>query len=87
LADGAVNNHAGLIWSIADLLRGDYKQSEYERVILPCQGGRAGSPALWTRRGLVSGYDRGPAQVAHGKDHTRSGDRAAAGLRGCGRIR
>jgi type I restriction enzyme M protein len=29
------NNHSGLIWSIADLLRGDYKQSEYGRVILP----------------------------------------------------
>ena len=29
------HNHAGLIWSIADLLRGDYKQSEYGRVILP----------------------------------------------------
>ena len=29
------NNHASLIWSIADLLRGDYKQSEYGRVILP----------------------------------------------------
>ena len=25
-------NHA---WSVADLLRGDYKQSEYGRVILP----------------------------------------------------
>lgn len=23
------------IWSVADLLRGDYKQSEYQRVILP----------------------------------------------------
>lgn len=32
---GSINNHAGLIWSIADLLRGDYKQSEYGRVILP----------------------------------------------------
>jgi type I restriction enzyme M protein len=30
-----INNHAGLIWAIADLLRGDYKQSEYGRVILP----------------------------------------------------
>jgi len=30
-----VNNHAGLIWAMADLLRGDYKQSEYGRVILP----------------------------------------------------
>ncbi|WP_262285527.1 class I SAM-dependent DNA methyltransferase [Micromonospora sp. MA102] len=26
---------AGLIWSVADLLRGDYRQSEYGRVILP----------------------------------------------------
>ncbi len=31
----APQNHAGLVWSIADLLRGDYKQSEYGRVILP----------------------------------------------------
>jgi type I restriction enzyme M protein len=31
----AINNHAGLIWAIADLLRGDYKQSEYGRVVLP----------------------------------------------------
>ncbi len=31
----AVNNHAAFIWSVADLLRGDYKQSEYGRVILP----------------------------------------------------
>jgi type I restriction enzyme M protein len=28
-------NHANLIWSVADLLRGDYKQSEYGKVILP----------------------------------------------------
>lgn len=26
---------ANFIWSIADLLRGDYKQSEYGKVILP----------------------------------------------------
>jgi type I restriction enzyme M protein len=30
-----INNHAGFIWSVADLLRGDYKQSEYGKVILP----------------------------------------------------
>ena len=30
-----INNHAGFIWSVADLLRGDYKRSEYGRVILP----------------------------------------------------
>jgi type I restriction enzyme M protein len=29
------NGHVQLIWSIAQLLRGDYKQSEYGRVILP----------------------------------------------------
>ena len=46
---------SSFIWSVADLLRGDYKQSEYGKVILPftvlrrmdCvlavdQGGRAG---------------------------------------------
>jgi type I restriction enzyme M protein len=31
----SIRNHAGFIWSVADLLRGDYKQSEYGRVILP----------------------------------------------------
>ncbi|MEW6581411.1 MAG: class I SAM-dependent DNA methyltransferase [Actinomycetota bacterium] len=30
-----LRNHAAFIWSVADLLRGDYKQSEYGRVILP----------------------------------------------------
>jgi type I restriction enzyme M protein len=34
-AGQAVRNHAAFIWSVADLLRGDYKQSEYGRVILP----------------------------------------------------
>jgi type I restriction enzyme M protein len=28
-------NHAAFIWSVADLLRGDYKRSEYGKVILP----------------------------------------------------
>ncbi len=31
----APKNHAAFIWSVADLLRGDYKQSEYGKVILP----------------------------------------------------
>jgi type I restriction enzyme M protein len=30
-----IRNHAAFIWSVADLLRGDYKQSEYGRVIPP----------------------------------------------------
>jgi type I restriction enzyme M protein len=33
--DGKINNHAGFIWSVADLLRGTYKQSDYGKVILP----------------------------------------------------
>ncbi|MDQ3303716.1 MAG: type I restriction-modification system subunit M [Actinomycetota bacterium] len=30
-----MRNHAAFIWSVADLLRGDYKRSEYGRVVLP----------------------------------------------------
>ena len=30
-----LRNHANLIWSVAELLRGDYKQSQYGDVILP----------------------------------------------------
>ena len=35
MPDATIKNHAAFIWSVADLLRGDYKQSEYGRVILP----------------------------------------------------
>ncbi|MEJ7844513.1 MAG: class I SAM-dependent DNA methyltransferase [Acidimicrobiales bacterium] len=35
MATPTISNHAAFIWSVADLLRGDYKQSEYGRVILP----------------------------------------------------
>jgi type I restriction enzyme M protein len=31
----AETNLSQFIWSVADLLRGDYKQSEYGKVILP----------------------------------------------------
>jgi len=30
-----VQELANFIWSVADLLRGDYKQSDYGRIILP----------------------------------------------------
>ncbi|MGA3220451.1 MAG: class I SAM-dependent DNA methyltransferase [Acidimicrobiales bacterium] len=33
--ESTITNHAGFIWSVADLMRGDYKQSEYGKVILP----------------------------------------------------
>ena len=35
MAESRISNHAGFIWSVADMLRGDYKQSEYGKVILP----------------------------------------------------
>src|ERR1051325_10047915 len=35
MADFNFSSHAAFIWSVADLLRGDYKQSEYGKVILP----------------------------------------------------
>lgn len=30
-----INNNASFIWSIAELLRGDFKQSEYAKIVLP----------------------------------------------------
>jgi len=35
LSNETIRNHAAFIWQVADLLRGDYKQSDYGKVILP----------------------------------------------------
>jgi type I restriction enzyme M protein len=35
MKETTIKNHAAFIWAVADLLRGDYKQSEYGKVILP----------------------------------------------------
>ena len=35
MSEQAANNHGAFIWSVAELLRGVYKQSEYGWVILP----------------------------------------------------
>ena len=35
MAEATIKTHSDFIWSVADLLRGDYKQSEYGKVILP----------------------------------------------------
>lgn len=35
MSEATIKNHAAFIWSVADLLRGNYKQSEYGKVILP----------------------------------------------------
>jgi type I restriction enzyme M protein len=41
-----LRNHANLIWEIAELLRGDYKQADYGKVILPLVVMRRLSQAL-----------------------------------------
>ena len=58
-------NHAAFIWSVADLLRGDYKQSEYGKVILP----------LVVRRRLDCVLEPTKAKVL--VEHERHGDREA----------
>jgi len=35
MKESTIKNHAAFIWAVADLLRGDYKQSEYGKIILP----------------------------------------------------
>lgn len=35
MKESTIKNHASFIWAVADLLRGDYKQSDYGKVILP----------------------------------------------------
>ena len=35
MVETSINNHGAFIWAVADLLRGDYKQSEYGKVVLP----------------------------------------------------
>jgi len=54
-----VNNfkeRANFIWGIADLLRGDYKQSEYGRVILPLTVLRRLDCVLEPTKGIVLSY-------------------------------
>ncbi|WP_281982673.1 type I restriction-modification system subunit M N-terminal domain-containing protein [Thalassorhabdomicrobium marinisediminis] len=35
MSQDTINSNAAFIWSIAELLRGDFKQSEYGKVVLP----------------------------------------------------
>ena len=48
-----IRNHANLVWGIAELLRGDYKQADYGKVILPLVVIRRLDQALEERRALV----------------------------------
>jgi type I restriction enzyme M protein len=51
--NAAVRNHANLIWGVAELLRGDYKQDDYGKVILPLVVMRRLDQVLEDRRDLV----------------------------------
>ncbi|MCC9608269.1 type I restriction-modification system subunit M [Blastopirellula sp. JC732] len=52
-------NLSSFIWSVADLLRGDYKQSEYGRVILPFTVLRRLDCVLeWTKVAVLKEYDK-----------------------------
>lgn len=54
-----VKNHAAFIWAVADLLRGDYKQSEYGKVILPLTVLRRLDCVLEpTKVGVLERYER-----------------------------
>ena len=64
MAEQSLNNHAEFIWSIADLLRGDYKQSEYGKVILPL--------TVLRRMDCVSEGDK-PELIAEAQQHEESG--------------
>lgn len=35
MAEASIDNHAGFIWSVAELLRGGHQPSEYGKVMLP----------------------------------------------------
>ena len=50
MSDESTNNYGAFIWSVADLLRGVYKQSEYGRVILPLDGAASAGLASWSRQ-------------------------------------
>src|SRR3954454_1395761 len=48
-----VRTHANLVWGIAELLRGDYKQADYGKVILPLVVMRRLDQALESTKGRL----------------------------------
>ena len=64
-------NLSSFIWSVADLLRGDYKQSEYGKVILPFTVLRrldcvleATKPAVLAEKEIRKGIPKGRTALA-----------------------
>ena len=64
MAEPTISNNAAFIWSVADLLRGDYKQSEYGKVILPLTVLRRLDCVLKpTKAAVLKRYDQLKGQV------------------------
>ena len=65
MSQDTINNNASFIWSIAELLRGDFKQSEYGKIVLPftilrrldCLLGGSKQAVLETASGLPDEMD------------------------------
>jgi type I restriction enzyme M protein len=72
-----IRNHANLIWEIAEFLRGDYKRSEYGRVILPLVVMRRLDQVMEDRRDLV--IEKGTELEASGIENVEPALRKVAG--------
>ena len=72
-----IRNHANLIWAIAELLRGDYKQSQYGDVILPLIVMRRLDQVLEPTRDVV--IQRGQELEAQGVEKVELALRRIAG--------
>src|SRR5437762_421037 len=64
--------HPSFIWSVADLLRGDYKQSEYGKVILPFTVLRRLDCVAWLSASCFCGIRRCEFRRGHRTDEIRS---------------
>lgn len=62
-----IRNHANLVWSVAELLRGDYRQSQYGDVILPLIVMRRLDQVLEPTRDVV--IERGKELEAQGVEN------------------
>ncbi len=66
MAEATINNHADLICSVADLLRGDYRRSEYGKVILPLTVLRRLDCVLEeTKPAVIERYERMRGRAVH----------------------
>jgi len=71
-------NLSSFIWSVADLLRGDYKQSEYGKVILPFTVLRRLDCVLEDTKSPRDGATRGPRLLNGGRHRSPATTRGEA---------